>query len=221
MHADVGTHCKTKRTHAMCPYGNIMNSIFETAKRSFNYPEFTMLLENLMKEGKTTGNNQREEYLFYTRLNLQRMKRWDKTFSLRKDVLEKINTVQPQDWWVITEGWCGDSAQNLPAIEKMARASAGKINLHIILRDENPQIMDQYLTNGTSRSIPIIVAFDQQGNQLFRWGPRPADAQALLMAWKSNPTSSTFEQFEKEMHTWYAKDKGNAVQDEILQLLQN
>jgi hypothetical protein len=198
-----------------------MSTIFDTANRSFTYKTFNQLLNTLFDEGKTTGNNQSNEYLFYAKLNLQRMKRWDKTFGLHKDVLDIMPAIAPQDWWVITEGWCGDSAQCLPIIEKMAEASNGKVTLHIILRDENPQIMDQYLTNGTSRSIPILAAFDKEGKFLFKWGPRPHGAQMLLTAWKNNPAASSFEEFEKEMHTWYAQDKGNALQNEFMHLLQN
>lgn len=198
-----------------------MANIFETAKAVYTYQSFTELNEVLLEEGKTTGNNQSDNYVQYARLNLQRTKRWNKTFELRNDVKEALTKVAPQDWWVITEGWCGDSAQNLPAIEKMAEASAGKITLHIVLRDENPQIMDQYLTNGASRSIPILVAFDKEHNEILRWGPRPVAAQALLTAWKNNPAQSSFDDFEREMHTWYARDKGNAIQDEIRALLEN
>jgi len=195
-------------------------TIFETAKQQYSYTEFVRLLEALMTEGKTTGPNQSDDYLHYARLNLQRMHRWDKTFQLRADIAAFMENVTTQDWWVITEGWCGDSAQNLPAIARMAEASKGKVDLHIVLRDENPQIMDQYLT-GASRSIPILAAFTKEGEQLFRWGPRPVTAQALLTAWKNNPAPVSFEEFEKEMHTWYTLNKGNAVQDELMQLLQN
>lgn len=197
-----------------------MNTIFDSALRYWDYEAFEHMLEALLAEGKTTGEKQTEEYLFYAKLNLQRMHRWDKTFSLREDVARAMQQQQPQQWWVITEGWCGDSAQNLPAIARMARASQGKIELRIVLRDENPSIMDQYLT-GTSRSIPILAALDSAGKERFRWGPRPAAAQALLTAWKQSAAPVPFEEFEKEMHTWYTRDKGNAVQDEILGLLQN
>jgi hypothetical protein len=198
-----------------------MSTIFDTAKRSFTYETFNQLLNTLFSEGKTTGNNQSKEYLFYAKLNLQRMKRLDKTFGLRKDISDMMTTIVPQNWWVITEGWCGDSAQCLPAIEKMVEASNGKVALQIVLRDENPQIMDQYLTNGTSRSIPILAAFNKEGSPLFKWGPRPHGAQMLLTAWRNNPAPPSFEEFEKEMHTWYAQDKGNTLQDEFRNLLQN
>jgi hypothetical protein len=193
-----------------------MISVFETATKVYTYKEFVQLADDLLAEGKTTGTNQSEEYLFYAKLNLQRMHRWDKTFELRDDVREKVKTVSPQTWWVITEGWCGDSAQNLPAIAKIAEASGGNIKLWIVLRDENPQIMDQYLTKG-SRSIPILAATDDaSGKELFRWGPRPVPAQKLLMEWKNDPQPESFEAFEKKMHTWYTKDKGNTLLDELM-----
>jgi hypothetical protein len=81
--------------------------------------------------------------------------------------------------------------------------------------------MDQYLTDGKSRSIPILAAFNPENDFLFRWGPRPKHAQALLHAWKNNPMPPSHEVFEKEVHTWYAQNKGVDLQDEIMQLLQN
>jgi hypothetical protein len=195
------------------------NTIFDAASNIYTYASFSDLLSVLLLEGKTTGENHSPEYLHYAKMNIQRMHRWDKTFELRPEVTRKIQTLPAQNWWVITEGWCGDSAQNLPVLNKMAEASEGKINLRIILRDENPEIMNQYLTNGISKSIPILAAFDLHGTPLFKWGPRPEGAQALLTAWRSNPVPMAFEDFEVEMHTWYARDKGNALQDEIMQLV--
>lgn len=196
-------------------------SVFSKATQSYTYDEFLDMLEQLLAEGKTTGPNQSEEYLHYAKLNMQRMRRWNKTYTISNALQDKIRKQQPQDWWVITEGWCGDSAQNLPAIAKMVAASAGKIKLRIVLRDENPEIMDQYLTNGKSRSIPILVAFDAEDRQLFKWGPRPEPAHAMLLDWKSKAEPEPFEEFEKAMHTWYTHDKGQTLEAEIAALLEN
>lgn len=191
---------------------------FSKVGRFYNYPEFLQLIETLMAEGKTTGNNQSEKYQFYTKLNFQRMQRWNKTFQISEPFAQQLKDQPQQIWWVITEGWCGDSAQNLPGIAKMAAASEGKIELRIVLRDEHPEIMDQYLTNG-SRSIPKLVAMDTAGDELFQWGPRPATAQELMMAWKQNPDGKDFDSFEKELHTWYTQNKGIELQQEIAALL--
>lgn len=194
-----------------------MHQNFEQVSNFFSYDFFLEMTEKLLADNKTTGNNQSEKYVFYTRLNFQRMQRWNKTFHLREDVTEQLGKLKPQIWWVITEAWCGDSAQNLPAIAGMA-AAAEHIELRIILRDEYPEVMDRYLTNG-SRSIPKLVAVDHEGNELFTWGPRPAAAQQMMLAWKAAPSGKSHDDFEKELHTWYAQDKGNTLQDELLALM--
>jgi len=82
----------------------------------------------------------------------------------------------PQLWMVLTEPWCGDSAYNLPVIAEAA-ALSDHVTLRILHRDDNLDIMDQYLTGG-GRSIPKLVAFDDDGTELFTWGPRPAPIRA-------------------------------------------
>lgn len=200
-----------------CRKYNLISMIFNEASRHFSYPGF---LDYAAQE--VALNESRPEriadpkYAHYTKLNFQRMKRWDKTFVPDEQIIEQLKTAGPQEWWVITEAWCGDSAQNLPVIAAMAREAG--IPLHIVLRDENPGIMDQFLTNG-SKSIPILVSFDQQGQQLFRWGPRPAAAQLLMEDWKANPAGRDFEAFELEMHRWYTENKGKDTQAAILDLV--
>lgn len=81
----------------------------------------------------------------------------------------------PQTWMVLTEPWCGDSAFLLPVIAEAA-GQTDAVSLRILLRDDHLDVMDQYLTDG-SRSIPKLVAFGEDGTELFVWGPRPASAQ--------------------------------------------
>jgi len=197
-----------------------MSIIFETAKNSYSYRIFAQLASDLLKDGKTTGGNQSAEYIHYAGLNLKRMQRWDKTYELPQSLTEKVKRLSPQSWWVITEAWCGDSAQNLPILAKIGEASEGKIQLKIVLRDENPDIMNNYLTNG-SRSIPILAAFDKDGREIFRWGPRPAGAQQLMTEWKNDPAGKSFEDFEIDMQQWYNRDKGESLLAELTPLLEN
>lgn len=153
----------------------------------------------------------------FTKLNLARMKRIYKTMKVESGLrvlLGKIST--PQTWYVITEAWCGDSAQSLPAIARLAELN-NNIDLIIIMRDYNPVIMQKYLSNG-SASIPKLFALDEQGNELFSWGPRPAEAQTILLNWKANPDGRTWVQFETELHSWYAKDKTHSLQNEFYEL---
>lgn len=193
--------------------------IFETAERYFNYNDFLDHAEREVQQNEQHPENVADpKYAHYTKLNLQRMKRWNKTFSPDPDLVEILKQARSegQKWWLITEAWCGDSAQNLPVIAAVA-AAAG-IELRIVLRDENPRVIEQYLTNGT-KSIPVLVVFDARSEQLFRWGPRPAAAQELMANWKAEPNGRDFEAFELEMHQWYTKNKGRDVQDELSQLV--
>jgi hypothetical protein len=122
---------------------------------------------------------------------------------------------EPQRWMVITQPSCGDSSQVVPIIRRIAECSP-KITLDLILRDDHPEIMDAYLTDG-KRSIPKLVAFDEEGNELFRWGARPRPAQDLFeQAIKEGQTKQIA---LERVHLFYAKDKGKAVEREFLELL--
>ena len=81
---------------------------------------------------------------------------------------------------MIAEDWCGDASSTVPVLAKLADAVPG-LELRVILRDQHPEVMDRYLTNG-SRSIPIVIALDEQFRELGHWGPRPRELQAWVMA---------------------------------------
>ncbi|WBL25897.1 thioredoxin family protein [Zunongwangia sp. HGR-M22] len=186
-------------------------------KPVFSYIEFYEWTVQLVNNKQTSGEKQTENLVKFTELNASRMKRLNKTKLIPE--LENVVTglKKKQVWYVITEAWCGDSAQNLPIIGEIASAG-NKIDLRVILRDKNPEFMDKYLTNG-SKSIPKLVAFSEEGVELFTWGPRPEPAQQLVLDWKENPNGRDFEDFERELHTWYAKDKTHTLQNEFLEIL--
>lgn len=92
------------------------------------------------------------------------------------------------------------------------------IQLFILLREENPELMNNYLTNG-ARAIPKLIAVNETlGTEAFVWGPRPALAQDMLYQWKKNPAGKSWNDFEKDLHAWYAKDKAVSIQAEFLRL---
>ena len=189
-------------------------------KPVFSYDEFYEWTKELVKAGKTSGENQTEVLADFTALNKRRMRRLNKTIKINPELLKHLENIeQPQYWMVITEAWCGDSAQSLPVIGKMA-AAAKNVKLSVVLRDENPKLIEKHHTNG-SKSIPKMVAFNEAEEELFSWGPRPVPAQELLINWKKEPQGRNWEEFEKELHTWYAKDKTNTIQQEFISLLDN
>lgn len=150
------------------------------------------------------------------KLNLFRTQKWTKTFTPSTELIDAVKSItKPQTWMVITETWCGDSAQNLPIIGKAASLN-DKINLRIVFRDENLEIMDNYLTNG-SRSIPKLVAFDESGNELFLWGPRPESVQNIVMNLKNEGLDKS--EINKQLHLWYAKNHGEEIDKELSHLI--
>ena len=152
------------------------------------------------------------------KLNYQRSSRIIRTHKTDDKLCLLINKISsPQLWMVITEDWCGDSAQNLPYIVKIAENNT-KINLRILLRDQNIDIMDLYLTNGKTRSIPKLVVFNEKGDELFQWGPRPVEAQELIMKLKSEGLS--IENYISQLHLWYGKNRGTSLEKELTQLIE-
>ena len=124
---------------------------------SYSYQEYRKLVSDLVAEGKSTGPNQTEDLTHFSMLNVKRMDRLDKKIELSEDTIIRLQKLdKKQLWLVLTEGWCGDAAQNLPVIEKMAKQSS-HIELRLILRDENPEVMNLFLTNG-AQAIPKLIS---------------------------------------------------------------
>jgi hypothetical protein len=116
----------------------------------------------------------------------------------------------------IAEDWCGDAVNLVPIFARLAEASP-LIELRILKRDENPELMDLYLTNG-SRSIPIVVIMDEEFRPVGHWGPRPAELQKFVIAEKRaglRPSSEIY----KDTRRWYARDRGETTLREVLQVM--
>jgi hypothetical protein len=186
---------------------------------ALSYPDYRQFIIELLAAGKTTGPNQSDAMLNYTRMNLQRMQRIDKQFEPSSSMHSAIQSIKQPMWWVIlTEAWCGDAAQNIPMLAKMA-SSNPLIELKLLWRDENTALMDLFLTAG-GRSIPKLIALDASSMQLLGdWGPRPAAAQKLYMDLKASHTP--FMEASTQLHTWYANNKGVDLQLEMEALITN
>lgn len=185
---------------------------------ALTYNEYRIFVDELAKQGKTTGAEQKESLIEYTRLNSRRMKRWDKTIKLPEwgfEILKKFD--KPVLWIVLTESWCGDAAPSIPVMNKLAEASPN-ITLKLVLRDENPDLMNLFLTNG-SMSIPKLIMVDLQTNQVLNtWGPRPSKATELVESYKAEHGELSPE-FKQDLQLWYNKDKGENILQDLLSLL--
>lgn len=186
---------------------------------SFTYQEYRGHVTNLLHAGQATGSEQSESLVHYTELNEARMNRLDKTMQITDEVksfLENLN--QEYIWLVISEGWCGDAAQILPIINKMALLS-DKIDFKIVLRDHNEDLMNQFLTNG-SKSIPILILIEKETLKVVnQFGPRPIPAIDLVKNYKEK-FGVIDETIKTDLQKWYLSDKGVSTQQEIIDLMQ-
>jgi hypothetical protein len=189
--------------------------------QGLTYSQFVEFTEQLVRENRTTGSNQSEAYLDYTRMSLQRMRRWDKTAKVSPEIENLVQSIEEaQVWLVITEAWCGDGSQSIPYLAKLAELNP-QIELRIIMRDENPEIMDAYLTNGT-RSIPKLVAFTGDLKaELFIWGPKPEYLLKRHREYKQDSEGKPYKEFLEEIHLWYARNKNQDLESELLPLIQS
>ena len=196
-----------------------MNTIIEKSlSSSFSYQEYRNHVTLLADEGKTTGHEQTEALVNYTKLNESRLHRLDKTMVVVDEVKAFLeNLDKDYIWLIISESWCGDAAQILPIINKMAEVS-NKIDLRIVLRDDNDDLMNLFLTNGT-RSIPKLIIIDKETNEVVNdFGPRPQEAKQLILDYKAEH-GIVNETAKINLQKWYLTDKGISTQEEIVALM--
>lgn len=178
------------------------------------YTAYRALIDDLMAQERTTGDNHSPAMLHYTALNVQRMVRLDKRTTLldaSRDLMARV--AKPMIWLTLTEAWCGDAAQIVPVVDQLA-ALQPMVTHRLLLRDTHLEVMDAFLTNG-SRAIPKTIFLDADSLEVLgSWGPRPAAMQALLTAARARPDFD-YGAFAQELHRWYALNKTHDTQLEF------
>jgi len=193
--------------------------IKSSLEKSTSYTTYRSLVSDLLEKGKSTGPNQSDALLNYSMLNDKRMARLDKKIKLSDDTVQRLKEVkEEQTWLLITEGWCGDAAHIAPVMNKMSTEN-NKINLKVVLRDENTELMNQFLTNG-SMSIPKMVVLNANNEVVSSWGPRPSIATKMVVDYKEKH-GSLDPDFKKDLQLWYNKNKGINIQEDLLAFLEN
>ena len=181
---------------------------------AFSFEEYLDDIARQVREARSSGTNQSHEYVKYTKLNAQRMNRWLKTLKLESLKFD-FEIEQPLTFLTLTESWCGDAAHLTPVLNYIALQNG--ITLRFLYRDEHPDLMDQYLSNG-SRSIPKVVIVDTHLNELAAWGPRPAQAQKLYNTLKAN---GNIQEIIQGLQRWYNLDEGISTKIEIEALVKS
>ena len=174
--------------------------------------------EYLRDAGERLGNpkdTQEADYAEYYRLGIQRMNRmWEKYLPNS----EQVETLAKKKFngkiLIISEAWCGDASQVIPVVVKFFEQFEVKISY----RDQEPSLIDSYLTNG-GKSIPIVIFLDEDFNEIAHWGPRPKHGMELLRKFKENPEAYPREEFYNDLQVYYAKNRGKDAIQEILELI--
>lgn len=180
--------------------------------KGLNYPDYLQKIKTQLQDLEKSGDE--KGYAKYYSINLKRIERLDKSFQLSDEQKARLKSVSRSfKLLIISEGWCGDAAQSMPVVNAMMDELG--IEQRIVFRDENPALMDNYLTDG-ARSIPVYIGVDDDGNEIFRFGPRPEQGMEMLKKHKENPEAYTDDEFHKDLQIWYNQDKGESTFNEFL-----
>ena len=185
---------------------------------SHSYTKYRSIVSDLLSQGKVSGHQQSADLVHYTELNEVRMNRLDKKIEITEEVVQKLLQLKKQYiWLVLAEGWCGDAAQLLPIMNKMANFSQ-HIDLKIAFRDENESLMNMFLTNG-NKAIPKLIVLDKEAEKVLgNWGARSKGADQLIKSYKQQ-YGVVDETAKTELQLWYLHDKGISTQNEIADLM--
>lgn len=186
-------------------------------EKSTNYNQYMEMMDDLVLNQSCTGM-ETEANINFTMLNQRRMKRWNKTLKINSnDISEIKNFDQKVTWLVLTESWCGDAAHLLPVMDKVSELT-DNITFRTILRDENPELMQNFLTDGTMSIPKLIMINDDTGEVINTYGSRPQILTDMVKEYKQLHGNVSLE-FKEEMQKWYNKDKGQTIVSELLSLL--
>ncbi len=186
------------------------SEIIKYIDKGISYSQYRSEMESGLE------SNHSNDLQTYIELNQHRMSRLDKKVILSPEILQSIASIKEKIYWIVlTEHWCGDAAQILPVLAKIAEKSEGKIELKLLYRDENLELMDKFLTNG-GRAIPKLIQLNEELEIENHWGPRPKTAQEMVLLLKSNPETSS--RYSEHLHKWYAQNKQVDIQNEVATL---
>jgi thiol-disulfide isomerase/thioredoxin len=196
-----------------------MNITIKSAlENSMSYEAYRSLVANLAETNSASGNEQTEALANYTKLNNRRMKRWDKTLKIDEKTKKRLVAFDSKvTWLIITESWCGDAAHVIPVLNKIAELNPN-INMRLVLRDDNLDLMDMFLTDGNRAIAKMIVIDDETGEVLDTYGPRPSEATGYVNRFKAANGALT-PQFKEDLQHWYNNDKGLTVIEDVTEML--
>lgn len=154
-----------------------------------------------------------DEYTKSMKVNREELTRVYEQLTFTDEDLAVWKDVAKRNWRgiVLTADWCGDAALNVPILQRIAEQSS--VELRYLIRDENLELMDHYLTNGTSRAIPIFIFIDEQGEKQAVWGPRSPEVQELITGLRSQLPAADAPDFAEKQNNVYRSFKEKITSD--------
>ncbi|MFP5471059.1 MAG: thioredoxin family protein [Bacteroidia bacterium] len=190
----------------------------EKFQKGMTYAQYLAFTEEKVANNSSSGVKPSVEFINYTKLNLSRMKRAEKTIKINAKLADKLQNAK-LNIIALTETWCGDASQNTPILGLLEREFSG-VKVSMLLRDEHHDIMNRHLTNG-GMAIPKFIFLDGHFNIIGEWGPRPKPLQKMVLDNKNSKHPIPHDEFSIEIQKWYNQDKSETLQSEITALLES
>lgn len=159
-----------------------------------------------------------DEYVSRLGENLALHQQHYKKFEIPVESAAEIKRIKPLNILVLTEPWCGDSLAVFPVVKRMSESNP-RWDIKVLQRDENTELMDQFLTRG-GRAIPVFLFLEKNGSLIFRWGPRPKAAQDIFEQFRMQISEGKMEKSDviKKIRKFYAKDRGKTILSELISI---
>jgi len=183
---------------------------------AFTYEHYRREIHNMLQQPET--DEAAAKMRPYIKNNSAIMDGYEASAVLSGELKNAIAQAPAARWVVITEGWCGDAAFNLPLVAALEKAVPEKVQLRIFLRDTNLELMDAYLTDG-GRSIPKLIVLSKELEELGVWGPRPEPLQTLMKEWKAEGLG--LKELIPKIQSWYDGDQTKTLQQELITLIRS
>lgn len=154
-----------------------------------------------------------DEYVQSMKVNQEELLHIYKEASLPDETISLLKQGKDKGWKavVLTADWCGDAMLCVPIVKRMCEAA--NLDMRFLIRDENLELMDQYLTNGTSRAIPIFIFMNEQGEEKAVWGPRSKEVQDMITSLRAELPAKDDQAFEEKQQAMYVSFRKRLTTD--------
>jgi thiol-disulfide isomerase/thioredoxin len=195
---------------------NLTPLLISSWEVGLSFSAYHQSIKDLVANKKTSGLNQNQSFVDFTKLNASRMNRRLKA-TIIGDEIKGLITNKPIKILAITEAWCGDTAQTLPYFQRLSQET--NIPFKLCFRDENEDLMNQFLTN-ESKSIPIVIFMNDAFEVLAQWGPRPSPLQKIVMDYKlQTEPKPSYDEFSINIQQWYNNDQSKTLENELITII--